>query len=320
MATIRTLSMQARAKSYGAFTLIELLVVIAIISILAAILFPVFATAREKARQTACLSNAKQLGLAIVQYTQDYDETEPSGGGVNWFGQGCGWAGQIYPYVKSTQAFLCPDDITSNVGSIVSFGYNANCVVLNGSASPYTPAGVNLGKFTAPGKTVILFEVANNGQPSSPAYSLASGPLYGSCYTVTPRPDICLASNGMSSNSPAGHGIGGQQYELQGAGTYPTTTATDVLRYATGVMQNSNDSAVANAGYITITVPLFTSTAGRHSGGSNFILGDGHVKWLSPALVSAGYSPASSSYAGSATYGEAAGTQYSGAAATFSIM
>src|SRR5437867_3596943 len=65
-----------------AFTLIELLVVIAIIAILAAILFPVFAQAREKARQTSCLSNAKQLGLALQMYTQDYDEVVPTNGGI----------------------------------------------------------------------------------------------------------------------------------------------------------------------------------------------------------------------------------------------
>jgi prepilin-type N-terminal cleavage/methylation domain-containing protein len=78
------------------FTLIELLVVIAIIAILAAILFPVFAAAREKARQTACSSNLKQLGLAFVQYTQDYDEQYPVGPaafyGSHW---GNGWAGAI---------------------------------------------------------------------------------------------------------------------------------------------------------------------------------------------------------------------------------
>src|SRR5579883_2154818 len=85
------------------FTLIELLVVIAIIAILAAILFPVFARAREKARQISCLSNEKQLGLAYMMYVQDYDETfvfgDPSGGK----GAGSGWASSIYPYVKSTQ-------------------------------------------------------------------------------------------------------------------------------------------------------------------------------------------------------------------------
>ncbi|MBC8138067.1 MAG: DUF1559 domain-containing protein [Fibrella sp.] len=81
----------------SAFTLIELLVVIAIIAILAAILFPVFAQAREKARQSACLSNFKQIGLGIIQYTQDYDETYPLGGRAD----GVEWSTIIQPYLKN---------------------------------------------------------------------------------------------------------------------------------------------------------------------------------------------------------------------------
>src|SRR6201990_1309136 len=90
-----------RARMSGtraAFTLIELLVVIAIIAILAAILFPVFAQAREKARQTSCLSNEKQLGLGVLQYVQDYDEVFPMANSTNWAN---GWAIVTQPYVKS---------------------------------------------------------------------------------------------------------------------------------------------------------------------------------------------------------------------------
>jgi prepilin-type N-terminal cleavage/methylation domain-containing protein/prepilin-type processing-associated H-X9-DG protein len=99
-----------------AFTLIELLVVIAIIAILAAILFPVFAKVREKARQISCLSNEKQIGLAFTQYIEDYDETFPTmeidngGPGVN----SASWAGEIYPYVKSVGVFSCPDNPNHN--------------------------------------------------------------------------------------------------------------------------------------------------------------------------------------------------------------
>jgi prepilin-type N-terminal cleavage/methylation domain-containing protein/prepilin-type processing-associated H-X9-DG protein len=116
--------MPSRKHSRKGFTLIELLVVIAIIAILAAILFPVFAQAREKARQTSCLSNMKQIGHGLTMYLQDYDDVFP----FNWYGRtpdvwwqslpetgpGSGlaykWMDVIYPYVKNEQVFTCPSD------------------------------------------------------------------------------------------------------------------------------------------------------------------------------------------------------------------
>jgi prepilin-type N-terminal cleavage/methylation domain-containing protein/prepilin-type processing-associated H-X9-DG protein len=97
---------QSRVKLQG-FTLIELLVVIAIIAILASILFPVFAQARAKARQTSCLSNMKQIMLAELQYVQDYDETH-----TYVFGQAplYAWHQQLEPYIKNRQIFTCPSD------------------------------------------------------------------------------------------------------------------------------------------------------------------------------------------------------------------
>ena len=96
-------SLRRNHNKIFAFTLIELLVVIAIIAILAAILFPVFARARENARRSSCQSNLKQIGLGFMQYTQDYDEYPmlKSNGPSNW-------AGLIQPYIKSTQIFVCP--------------------------------------------------------------------------------------------------------------------------------------------------------------------------------------------------------------------
>src|SRR6184192_1344804 len=94
------------------FTLIELLVVIAIIAILAAILFPVFAQAREKARQTACLSNLKQVGTGLMMYAQDYDETlpaQPNEVPKFWLDTaGTNWCRGVLPYIKSRQVYICP--------------------------------------------------------------------------------------------------------------------------------------------------------------------------------------------------------------------
>ena len=99
-------------KKRAAFTLIELLVVIAIIAILAAILFPVFARARENARRSSCQSNLKQIGLGVIQYAQDYDERMPSSrmnpGNVDTLGGV--WQVLIQPYIKSYQVFQCPSN------------------------------------------------------------------------------------------------------------------------------------------------------------------------------------------------------------------
>jgi prepilin-type N-terminal cleavage/methylation domain-containing protein/prepilin-type processing-associated H-X9-DG protein len=92
------------------FTLIELLVVIAIIAILAAILFPVFARAREKARQTSCLSNVKQLGAANLMYLSDSDETYPIGITANMVTPAASVMERLDPYVKNRQVRLCPSD------------------------------------------------------------------------------------------------------------------------------------------------------------------------------------------------------------------
>ncbi len=110
-------------RKVRAFTLIELLVVIAIIAILAAILFPVFAQAREKARMASCLSNCKQIGMGVMQYTQDYDEMYPCN---SWDTPPIGttdsetrdptleiafhWVFRIQPYIKNRQVFVCPSD------------------------------------------------------------------------------------------------------------------------------------------------------------------------------------------------------------------
>ncbi len=119
------------------FTLIELLVVIAIIAILAAILFPVFARARENARRASCMSNLKQMGLGAMMYAQDNDETLPplawSAGSYLWPNGSTNprntWFLRIYPYVKSTQLFNCPSSDIKWQGEStaqISYAMNAN--------------------------------------------------------------------------------------------------------------------------------------------------------------------------------------------------
>lgn len=127
------------------FTLIELLIVIAIICILVAILFPVFATAREKARQATCQSNMRQIGMAFRQYSQDNDEKLVS--------SGTGWAGLLMPYTKNGGLCTCPDDLSTPpvaAGTLISYGFNSNL------------DGVDLARFSAPANTIELFEAAGD--------------------------------------------------------------------------------------------------------------------------------------------------------------
>jgi len=145
------------------FTLIELLVVIAIIAILAAILFPVFARAREKARQASCQSNLKQTALAWLMYAQDYDErVMPARQGNGAQGAGCGiwwFEGIIDPYTKNRQLLVCPSE-TSLYAGVTNYGYNNRLVSNNEGRYPpwgcYSQGGMALAKFSKPAETGVF--------------------------------------------------------------------------------------------------------------------------------------------------------------------
>jgi len=142
------------------FTLIELLVVIAIIAILAAILFPVFARAREKARQTSCLNNMKQFGTAVLMYAQDYDEMMPRvyvGGPLSYtLPNGSSYSGyllwhtMLFPYIKNIQVYNCPSDTqrwTGQYTGSTSYGLNV-----------YNHYGLSLSSFQAPAENMVFAE------------------------------------------------------------------------------------------------------------------------------------------------------------------
>ena len=226
-------------RTRSAFTLIELLVVIAIIAILAAILFPVFARARENARRSSCQSNLKQIGLGIIQYIQDYDEKFPMANShvaVATAQNPGGWADATQPYLKSVQIFQCPSetrppDPDPDSNGYTDYWYNA-MLSWNGGvggAQRYN-AGISQAALESTSLTVMAGDAGQNDVRNS-------------------------GSSRTRSNGFDGNGGGSAAQTNPGVpGTIPPAL-----------------SFVNNAGYLNGGV--------RHLEGINLLFSDGHVKW-----------------------------------------
>jgi prepilin-type N-terminal cleavage/methylation domain-containing protein/prepilin-type processing-associated H-X9-DG protein len=252
----------------GAFTLIELLVVIAIIALLAAILFPVFARARENARRATCQSNLKQIGLGLYQYMQDFDERYPpyrsshinaantdyvSDGSPEWFvshrgnGRGPLWWQHTFPYTKSLQLMLCPSHRNRGITSTTNAAYP-------GGAAGYTlyPSyGMNL-NFTVQVRDPVNFPAGwygiKQGQVTRPAEKILVTELR---VAILPETIGYLAT---------GNNEAGWSEPAINDGVYNGGDAAQNSWYT-----GDATYAVAN---------------NRHFDGCNFLFADGHVKYL----------------------------------------
>jgi len=223
------------------FTLIELLVVIAIIAILAAILFPVFAQAREKARGISCLSNTKQIATAMMMYVQDYDERYPFHRTPCWGSSdvnrnSLAWYEQLYPYTKNWGIFVCPS-------AAQEWEWHASCYP--GNANPPRPnVRVNYGYNEG-----IMNDVSGSGKMAkltSPAETV----LIADCWNTFVTP-WAWADDGSGNK-----GV--------------------IVRIA---FANGPDGAFIQCGCRPTVDWIKAERWSRHQGGANLVFGDGHAKW-----------------------------------------
>jgi len=276
--------MNSNRTARKGFTLIELLVVIAIIAILAAILFPVFAKAREKARQITCASNLKQIGIGIAMYVQDFDEDYPNGTdnvltGANASADCNGWPALLYPYEKSVGILHCPDDPTQPVATTAavvapalptgtelvpeSYGLNSNIF------------GEKDSSFSSVDLTVVGYEVS--GVVGDPTVVNDEGGASGNGIPVA----AVDTPTGVATGTNTGPGTLSSGEDNAIAGAYGAGT----VYYETGYLAGTGcaTSATACAGY-----DLSNNGAGLHTGGSNYLFADSHVKWVNPGSIYAG--------------------------------
>jgi prepilin-type N-terminal cleavage/methylation domain-containing protein/prepilin-type processing-associated H-X9-DG protein len=247
----------------NAFTLIELLVVIAIIAILASILFPVFARARENARKAACQSNLKQIGIALMMYTQDYDESFPyaamQGATTATSNR---WYDVVNPYVKSKQqVWICPTAGPLNrYGGSDGYTKGGYAYNVSGSAinkNPYTSAtatgyGNGFGLNPTPPSGVV----GNNWTPTLNSVTLAM---------------VQEPSETIIVSDPCSRAYADFNYRAEWIYPYSNISYLPMLH---GGPFNTADTSTATAEYSP------TWLAANPSGGGNYLFADGHVKYL----------------------------------------
>ena len=241
--------MYVRTVGRQGFTLIELLVVLAIIAILAAILFPVFARARENARKSNCQSNLKQIGLALRSYSQDYDERYPC---YRFFdnidGLTYSWRICLLPYVKNRDIFVCPSARNLN-----TFAQSTN------DRSDFGVSPAASGAFLTSGYYCNSVHWAS-GAPNPPFMHRDQGGI-SDAQIVRPAETIAVLDGGQYPKANydryCGPGPVADGANDVGAGNPPTTVST--------------------------TNPFL-----RHTDGANYLFMDGHVKWQKPDQVKCG--------------------------------